>query len=233
MAKCQKSYFSQILKGKSQLSTEQGYRLCSFWGFGQLECDYFLALLEKDRASDKALLKHLDARLASIRKQSRELEAKFKASEDLAQKYYSSWHWSAIHLATDIEGIDTIDSLAKFLELPVTYTRNILNKLSHFGLISFDEHQKLQCENTDLHVGLDSSSYLQHHLNWQRKSNEHLQFNPFEGAHYTSVQVHSKADQESILAILSEAVKRIQTLVSKSKSEELTCLNVDLFPIGK
>ena len=54
-AGCHSSYLSQVLKGQVNLTPDQGMAFCEFWNFDELHSDFFLSLLNLERAGTERL----------------------------------------------------------------------------------------------------------------------------------------------------------------------------------
>ena len=54
-AGCQQAYLSQVLKGQTELTPEQGLGICQFWNFSERETEFFLLLLQRDRSGQKSM----------------------------------------------------------------------------------------------------------------------------------------------------------------------------------
>lgn len=63
------SSVSQVFKGQKQLTLEQGALLASYLGLNELEADYLLNLIEKERAGNSDLKERIKRRLHKIKEQ--------------------------------------------------------------------------------------------------------------------------------------------------------------------
>src|SRR4051812_16967808 len=66
-AQCQTAYISQVVLGNANLSLEQAERLSGLFQLTDDETEYFLLLLQKDRAGTERLRRHFSKQLARIR----------------------------------------------------------------------------------------------------------------------------------------------------------------------
>ena len=94
---CQRSYFSQVLGSHVQLTNDHAYGLCAFWKWGEIEREYFLALVEFARSASKTYRSYLEERMRELKSENENLtrlvsHAQPPASE-IESIYYSSWHW--------------------------------------------------------------------------------------------------------------------------------------------
>src|SRR5436309_16129314 len=66
-AGCQRSFLSQVLNGKFDLSREHAAELSRFWGLDPLETEYFIGLVDLARAGSGHLRKLTETKLATSR----------------------------------------------------------------------------------------------------------------------------------------------------------------------
>ncbi len=72
-----------------------------------------------------------------------------------------------------------------------------------------------------------------HHSNWRKKALENVKVPAGVKIHYTSPMTLSKTDAEKIQAMLHKAIEEIGNVVDPSPAEQLMCLNIDWFRVGK
>ena len=108
---CQSAYLSQVLKGSAELSPEQGLRACEFFRLGQDEQDYLMLLLQKDRAGTQDLKTYFQKQINDLLKKRMNLVKRLGKESHLSETdkntYYSSWIYSAIHLAVTINKLQS------------------------------------------------------------------------------------------------------------------------------
>jgi uncharacterized protein (TIGR02147 family) len=234
-ARCQKSHLSRMLTSNQHLTLEHVTELARFFSFDESETDYFLNLVLLNKAGTKNLEMFFKRRLKDLRRKKRgEVSRAF--SEDhlpktlVEQKYYRSWIWGAIHIATDVETLNTAEEIASRLALPVDVVNNVLNELQSFGLVAKD-HQGWKIKSGSIHLNDESTMIEKHHFNWRFKALEDLNKPSSDGLHYSVVQSCSVATYEKIKRLLTIELKEISSLVRDSKAEEIVCLNIDAFRV--
>ena len=67
--RCQPGFVTQILKGEKQLSLEQALGFTSFAGLEGAEKEYFLLLVQKDRAGTRELRDFFQVKLGELRRE--------------------------------------------------------------------------------------------------------------------------------------------------------------------
>ena len=97
------SFISQVLRGSNHLTGEQALALAAHWGLAEGDTDYFLLLVQHQRASTPALKHHFHRKIVNFREQIRanreEERREFAISRADQSIFYSDWHYSAIRLA--------------------------------------------------------------------------------------------------------------------------------------
>lgn len=138
-ARCQKSYLSHILHSHHHLNPDQACGLALFWDLNNEETDWFLLLVDIERAQSESLKKRLREKLRYIKTAREDLAPRFKKPRiKVSEKeffYYSSWHWSAIHIITSIPRYQTVEAISEKLGLPKSLVRDCLQNLEEIGLV--------------------------------------------------------------------------------------------------
>src|ERR1700758_5240240 len=103
---------SQVLHGHVNLTMEQAGRLAHHLGLSSLETEFFLALIQLERAGTEELRAIFRGQLKRLKEQSKELKHRvpkdIALSENQKAVFYSSWAYSAVRLATSIESLQSI-----------------------------------------------------------------------------------------------------------------------------
>lgn len=222
---------SQVFKGQKDLTLEQAARLCSHWGLNQYESNYFITLVEYERAGCSELKKILRNRMGELKKESHELKTRISKDHVLQEserfRFYSEWYYSAIRLLCDIPGFKNADHIAQYLDIPISVVSEVIRFLLSTGLV-FEEKGQLKLGPGRTYLEAASSLVSRHHANWRMKA---VQSYPkmkheFDLA-VTSPMTLSKDDALKVREILMGAVEQILEINKTSKSEELHFLNVD------
>lgn len=232
-AGCQRSYLSQVLNGTAQITPDQAYGLAVHLGLQGSELDYFLMLVDWDRAGTHSLRKRIEEKLAAIREEQNLVSRRVDADQDLdlaAQAlYYSSWHLSAIHMATSSHLYQTSESISQRLSLPRDVVDRSLATLEEMKLVR-REKGKWVYMSGNVHLASSSPWTASNHHNWRARAVLNSQFGK-SGLHYTSVFTLTKKDLEVLRASLLRFIERSRKTVAASPAEELACFSCDLFEV--
>ena len=223
------SYLSRILHGSIHLTPDQAAGLCEFWKLNHDESQYFLTLVNWERAGSPLLKKRLAAELKNIKAQHEDLGAQLPAEkiDNLKENlYYSAWYFSAVHVLLTIPEFQTEVAIAGKLNLPMLQVRKILESLEQWQLV---QKVKNKWEPTKNNVHLANHSWMSgfHHTNWRTKMCDKIQFQNPEDLHYTGVHSLSRNDFKKIKDLLTDALVNVDKTVRPSKEEELCCLVID------
>lgn len=230
----QASYLSQVLHGNSQLTPDHALGLADFFKLSNTETEYFLELVNLERASTPALRKHLNQKLQSLSAASRKSLAQVveRPQSDLSPEffafYYGSWVPSALHIAVSIPSLQTENALHEHFRIPHTRIRETLSLLEKQGLVAFTG-KKWSLVDTQFHLGKNSPWLRLHAQNWRDRALERLQ-DP-EVLAYTDVCSMSRSDATKLQERWMQDIKNFRRSVQSSKEETLYCLNLDFFRV--
>jgi uncharacterized protein (TIGR02147 family) len=226
------SLLSQITKGSRDFSLEQACDLTHYLGLTELETEYFMALVQYQRAGTPRLKKMNLKKIEKLRSKSLELVHRLPPDAVLDEAkqafFYSHWLHSGIRLLTSIEGTQTIDTISDYFRIPKKKATDILKFLVDTNLcVKNNDQFHMGIKHT--HLPADSTLVSRHHMNWRIKALErHSNIQTHELA-FTSPVSLSKSDGPKVREILVEAVEKAMTVIDRSKSEKLACLNIDWF----
>lgn len=234
-AGCQRSYLSNVIRSHIHLVPDQAYGICRYLNLDPDETNYFLLLLEKDRAGTPAYKKHLERKLHELRKErenlARRLDRSPLQSEADQLLYYSAWYYAAIHILVSIPKFQSIGVVSRALGLDEQVVSSTLEDLSKMGLV-VRSSSRWSFLSGDIHISKGSPLVSLHHSNWRQRAVLNSQAEK-DGLHFTMVQSVSKAVsnqiKEKVLALIEEA----SSLAGPSEPEDLLYLGIDTFQIAQ
>jgi uncharacterized protein (TIGR02147 family) len=226
----QTSMLSQIMAGHREMNPETAASLCEFFGLGDLESDYFLCLVQIERAGNARLKAQLRRQLKSLHTKSAEVAKRIPKDRELDDTakatFYSQWYYSGIRLLSSIDEMSSIDAIAKYARLPRSLVVRAVEFLLANGLC-VSKNGRLSYGPQSTHIGADSPIATRHHLNWRMKAMENFEGLKASEIVFTSPVVVSAADAEIIRRKLLDAIEDCVKVVDQSPSERLMCLNLD------
>ncbi|MDD4974823.1 MAG: TIGR02147 family protein [Bacteriovorax sp.] len=225
---------SQILNGKKSLTEEQATKLCDYMRLNPLETDFFLKLVQIERAGSEQLKNIFSRHLKQIRNQANEISNRVPESKELTEQdraiFYSSWHYSMIRLLTMIKGKQTAEEISVYLGISISRVQEILSFLASRGLCRLTNGRYVRTEQ-NTHVEARSALAIRHHQNWRSKSLELHEKMSSDDLAFTAPISIAKKDIQKIKKILLETISEISTLVEGSPSEEIVYLGIDCIKI--
>jgi len=229
------AFFSQMLNNKRQLSLEQGSLIAEFIGLSDAKTEYFLTLIELDRAGNQPLRRHLMRRISHLKKTAQVLSKRFSSTSEVSEKdkplYYSDWYYIAIQQLTAIPAYKSDFAISEKLNLPIKKVREVISFLLDSGLCIEKEGQ-ISIGPARIHLSPDSPWIKQHHTNWRMRALENIRSEDPNKLHYSSPMTLSLADIEKVRSHLISAIEGTAKIVDPSPSENLYCLNIDWFRIA-
>jgi uncharacterized protein (TIGR02147 family) len=233
---CQSTYVSQVLYGRANFSLEQGELLSEFLGHTQDERHYFLLLLQKERAGTKRLEKYFVEQIDDIHRKRMVLTDRLGSKNQLSKEnqsiYYSSWQYSAIHVALTVPGLNRAQVLSEFFRIPLKRVSELLTFLCESGL-AVRRGEQFDPGTVQMRIGNSSHNIVKHHTNWRNQAVDSLERETISDLHYSGVVSLSQADVFLIKDRLLDFIRDSLKTVRDSKEEELYVLCLDWFSMRK
>ena len=138
---------SQVLKGLKTFTLEQASLASEFLGLTESESEFFLLLVQLDRAGNEPLRKILKRQIQEMKKKSFELANRLQAEKKLSAEkravFYSDWSYSAVRQLSAIKGFHSLDSIADYFDFSTKQTKLILDFLIGTGLCKEISYSKM------------------------------------------------------------------------------------------
>lgn len=229
---CQRSYLSQVLHSKVQLTKEQAWNACVFFGLSREETAYFECLVDHERAASPVYKRHLEGRMDEIREEVKQLtksSGKYGKGTDAGSLYYFSyWLPCAVHILSSIPEFQEPAQMAERLGLPLPVIRQTLSELQGMGLVK-QEKTKWVFDSSSKWIPKESPLSKFHQQDWRQLAVDNARQPHAVGMHYTIVQSLSRADFEKLQQLLRDYLEQVNKISGPSEPEILTCLNLDFF----
>ncbi len=221
---------SQVLNGRKSLTEEQATKLCDYMKLNLVETDYFLKLVQLERAGSEELKNIYARHLKQIRNQANEISNRVPESKELNSQdraiFYSSWHYSMIRLLTMIKGKQTAEEIAIHLGISISRVQEVLSFLASRGLCRITNGKYVRTEQ-NTHVEARSALATRHHQNWRNKSIELHEKMSSDDLAFTAPVVLANKDIPKIRKLLLETIAEISSVVEESPAEEVVYLGID------
>lgn len=234
---CQPTYISQVLHGNAHFSLEQADLLNSFFAHSKEEANFFLLLVQKDRAGTASLRHYFDEQLQEILRKRMVLTERLGKRSELKNEdqtyYYSSWHYAAIHIALTIQELQTVKALSEYFKLPIKKVNLVLDFLVRTGLAQTSDGFSFRVGASLIRLGNDSPNIFRHHSNWRQLATESLDREEIGDLHYSSVVSLSRKDALKIKDRILDWLKKDLEIIKESKEEELYSYCIDFFHLKK
>lgn len=233
-AGCQPSYISQVLSGKAELLLDHAAGISDFLGLNSAETDYLLTLVQLARATSLQLKSVLHKKLQILKEKQFELKEQIPnlktTQSEIEGVYYSSWIWTAVHIATSINKYQTAESLSQRLGVPLHEIKEVLRKLEEFQYIRSQKETYFYHQGAS-HLPRESVMNEMNHLHWRARSIFDLQKKQNNSLNYTSVFSMAKTDSDNLRKALIQTINDSRQIIAPSQPEELYCFNIDFFMV--
>ena len=233
-AGCQRAYLSQVLNGHVQLTPDHAMGLARLFCLGDSELEYFMDLVNKERARSHQLKDWTERRLKSQRAARTNISRRFGASAFVenqdAVNYYAHWYMSAIHILVGIPNFRTASQISARLGLSFDVASEALARLEKMQLV--ESRGKSWFRTTEsVHLSKNSPMNTVNHMNWRHRSVAAIQANRDDELHYTAIHSLGVKDADRIKKMLVECLDGTRAVVAPSPDEELVCLTCDFFRV--
>ena len=231
----QKGFISSILHGNAELSLEQAYRTSLFLSHTEEERDFYLLLVQKDRAGSKDLQAHFEKKIKTISNKRREIKERIQVKASLSESdqltYYSSWHYTAIHMCLRVPNTQSLHSIANYLNLPARRVSEVLEFFVKTGMAE-QKGETFLVGPTRIHLASDSPLVSKHHTNWRMQAISALDRKNKNDLHYSAIYSISPSAAEKIREKLLNLIQELEPVIRDAKDEGVYTLCFDLFNLG-
>ncbi len=146
-ASCHSSHLSHVLGERGHLTPDQALAIADFWELPELQSDYFLSLVEFERAGTERLRRKVRARLDELKKEGKRFHGRTAARDEKprvelsladATKYCSHWYYSVIHCLLEVKAFRSELAIAEHLNLAPSIVSHAFENLERMKLIAKD-----------------------------------------------------------------------------------------------
>ncbi len=230
---CQGAYVSHVLHGHNDLSVEQGEALSRFLAHNKDEAEYWLMLIQKERAGTHQLKKFyrelIDEKIAHRENIRERMKIKDNLNLEDQAIYYSHWLYAAVHILLTIPKFQTQpEKIAEYFNASLMQIRSVLNFLEMRKLITLKEGRH-KVENNFLFINKNSPLFAHQQSCWRQKAIESIYQNKPEDIHFSSVFTISEVDVAKVKEILLKSIEASTDVIKPSKEEKLYSIGLDFF----
>lgn len=218
------SLMSQVLSGDKQFNPDQAFAICDFLKLKDHEIDYFLLMIEWDRAAHHKLKARLEKKMHLAEERARKIETRvtkdFELSDESKAIYYSSWLYTGVRNLTAIGSLNDVKALANYLQVSEVFLEKVINFLIQEGL----------CKNVDgnltygpahTHLSVDSPLVTKHHQNWRLRAFQKMELRSQDDLFYTCPMSLSNNAALQIRKLLPQIIEDILKITGPSPSEDI------------
>jgi len=234
---CHSGFVSNVLNGSAHFSPEQITAIAKFLGLKAAEQKYLYTLLQFARAGTSELKSFIKNELETLQEEQLNIKRRVGNYKSLSESdqaiYYSSWHYTAIHLITMIPSYRTAPSIAAALQLPEAMTKKALFFLVQTGLLAEKKNGEFETGQVAIHLDRESPHIRQHHTNWRVAAIRSLADDQPTDLHYSTISTIAKSDADKLRAEMILMIENYVETVRPSKEEEMIAFNLDFYSLTK
>jgi len=232
-AGCSPSWLTRVLSGSVQLTPDQALAIAQAFGFTDNESEYFLLLVEHERAATAALKSRLQGKMKCLREAGRDFHASIETDTLLSDGdcliYYSSWLFPTLHAACMMRPL-THDEISELVGISPRTAAKFLSELGEMGLV-VRHADKWKSTSKKVHLDPKRPAAKIAHTLWRNLTVTHLQQGKENGLHYSAVHCISRKELENVREKLKEAILKCKKTMDDSPEETLAVLCLDLYEL--
>ena len=223
------TFLTHVLRDNNHLSSEQGLRVADFFSFTELETDFFLNLVQWNRAGDQKTKSYFQNKVEEIRAKGFALKEQLKKQTHMTVEnqsiFYSDWSYSAVRLASALPEGKSIESISKMLNLPYAKVAKIVEFLLSCDLCKIED-DRITYHIFSTYVDASSPFAKKLHDNWRMRS---IQNGTSDGDDlmYTSAVTLTKKDFLILRDSFLELLKKFEKVTDDSEPKLLAYINLD------
>lgn len=226
------SYFSLILREQRTLNADQALGIANYLSLDLWKKRYFLRLTELERAATPELKNEIGKELYEIRVNNSQISEVISHehiqlhADDLA-KFYSSWIYAAVRLASVLPTCKDIPGIAQRLRLSIEECQVAMEFCLKKGLC-VKQNGRYTVGPTHMHLPHDSSFVENHHAQWRLLGlQKHRRMNHDKELAYTLACTLSEKDILKVRNLLLKSIQEVRATADPSPPETLYILNLD------
>ena len=233
-AGCKATYLTQAMKGRAELTPDHAAGIAQFFSLSPEETEFFLLILDLNRATTKKLKEIISSKIRRLRKEQEALaknyinESRFVIEDSALQ--YASCYWSTIFVLLKIPKYRSATKLSARLALPLEQTMSALEHLKKNGFVKQDKGRWTNIDESRLNQ-VGSLHHRIEEKNWRLRAALEVD-RPFRlGLHKTSLLALSAQDAAKIKGLILDLVEKNKKVAAPSQSEDAFCFNIDFFRV--
>ena len=232
---CQSAFLSQVLRGKPNLSLEQGFLATEYFNMGKAEADYFMLSLQLGRSGSVKLKSYFRKKMDNLREEHSRVDSKignFDTLDELSKAvFYSSWKYALVHVLLSVPSTDQMKLIQSYTGFAKAEINSCLEFLSSSGLIALGKGGWKPTKKR-IHISPEDPLIGLHHKNFRHLAARELEERKEMAFHFSAAMALSASDCEKIKTILLNAIEKTEQVLKPSPEETLRVLNIDFFKPG-
>lgn len=228
---------SHILSGDKTFTAEQAQSLISYLGLINIEADYFIFMVQFERAGSQELKKYWKTKLDTLKEKSLKLSNRLQLDRQLTDEkraiFYSTPLYMMIRLYTSVSDHGkTLTEIAQRFEISMIRCSEMMSFLVQSGLCN-EKEGKYFMGLQKIHLEKSSPHLLRFQTDWRMKAIRQGEELTDSELMFTAPVSLSKKDFNTLREETIIFIKKFLEAVHASPAEEIACLNLDLFWIKK
>lgn len=226
---------SQTLKGERDLSSENAFKVSKFLKLNLFETQYFLKMVDYQKAGNFELKSFLLQELKQMQKESKKVKSRYEKTHELNDEdkfqFYSDRFYSSIRMASSLPDLNSVKDFADYFHLSIDKAEEIVEFLLKTKLC-VQKNDKITRGTQHTFLPASSPYIKNHHKNWRLFGIQKIdQLETEDELMYTAPMSLSREAYQQLRVNLLKTIEETVKIIAPSEDEMIACLNIDLLKI--
>ncbi|HWU44289.1 MAG TPA: TIGR02147 family protein [Bdellovibrio sp.] len=232
---CQPAFLSQVLRGKPDLSLEQGMLATEYFQLNSHEAEYFMLALQNSRAGSLKLKKYFEDKMTHLRLLNQRIDSRIgnfvKLDDSAKSVFFSSWKYSFIYVLLSLPDKNQLELIKAKTKLSETEISRVIKELTDLKLIQ-KSRDRWQPTKNRIHLNPEDIQISNHHRNYRAFSSRELEEIKPKSLHFSSAIALSIEDAQKVKEVLLQTIQEVEAIIKPSEEETIRVLCMDFFEPG-
>lgn len=231
---CHIGFISQVIHQNANFSMEHGLKICEFLKLTEKETEYFVLLIQEERAGSVQLKKYFKSQIQKIHSQREEVSERVDKNRELTNEdklqYFADSNTAIVHMILTLNEQYDAEKVSEILGININAVNKIVEFLVEKQLIEFNKG-RFNSGRTRIHLDKSSPLLNLFHTNTRVNVIKLLSQTVESDLHYSGYFTMTPQTAKKIKEILLNSVEECDQLITDSKDEKLYILAMDMTEI--
>ncbi len=231
---CQMSHLTNVLGGHGHFTLEQAERVCDFFELNEDEKDFYLCVVQLNRAGTPQLKKYFEKRLWEMqRSQGREKaheSPEIKLSYEMRSTFFSSWLYGAVLVLLTLPQFQNREALQKKLNVSSEVLDRVLAFLVE-NKLCYKTAGHFVAKDPYVEMSYNDPMISRFHSSWRVRALQQIETPQQDDLRYSATLTISEGDFVKVREAFNKALHQTAKITGPSSPEVAAVLCLDLFKL--